>query len=204
MRWHGLIHLQSFLTAMPGQRGNTSVNRFPIVTICEFGVRGLADQRRRYSIQCTLPINIFNDKIFLIIWYWLVFVSAASIFGLIRFFLSMTTNRRLNFVQRHLNVNRSLLCTRCNGSGKVRINGDSAPCECQTDGEAKIDRNEIAFFAEEYCRPDGVFVLKLIEENVDEVIVGEIVTSLWKKYENEANYFFSLRQHNGGAPGLFG
>ncbi|KAI0980855.1 hypothetical protein GJ496_004645 [Pomphorhynchus laevis] len=171
--FEGIHHLQGFIRKNPMlTRSTGSSIRFPIVTICDFSVRGLGDHTRGYTVQCTLPINIFNDKIFLIIFYWLLFVSVMTVYGLLRFiFAAANSRRRLAFVDKHLNIDAN--------------------------EEDRIDENEIAFFAEEYCRPDGILTLMLIENNMDEILVGEIVFLLWQQYRNEADRFFSLNSRNG-------
>ncbi len=56
---------------------------------CNFGVRNLADNIHTYTVQCSLPINLFNEKIFLIIWFWLYFATLFTLFGFIYWMISI-------------------------------------------------------------------------------------------------------------------
>ncbi|ESN94877.1 hypothetical protein HELRODRAFT_193752 [Helobdella robusta] len=73
--------------------------RFPKVTMCDVKVRWLAVVNT-YSVQCALPNNLFNEKIFLILWFWMVFVAALNIASLIRWVLKISVGKdRYNYVK---------------------------------------------------------------------------------------------------------
>lgn len=83
----------------------------PLPFRCNFAVRNLADNIHTYTVQCSLPINLFNEKIFLIIWFWLYFISIFTLFGFLYWFMSFfypqfskTKLQRYLSSTKHINV----------------------------------------------------------------------------------------------------
>ena len=142
-------------------------SRFPRVTMCDLKIRRLGNIQR-YTIQCVLPINLFNEAIFLFIWFWMVFVAFMTCFTLLSWTLkSAFSGDRVRFIQKHL----SLL---------DRVAGDD-----QEDSASAIIRGkkETEKFVENYLQQDGVFIMRLIGHNTNAITVTEFICSLWDHYK---------------------
>ncbi|CAF0899114.1 unnamed protein product [Didymodactylos carnosus] len=73
-----------------GNNENWTVTpRFPRITWCNFAVRNMADNIHEYTVQCSLPINLFNEKIFLAVWFWLYFTTFCTLFGFLYWICSL-------------------------------------------------------------------------------------------------------------------
>lgn len=133
-------------------------DRFPRVTLCDFRVRSLGNINQ-HTVQCVLPINLFNEKIYVFIWFWFVFVAMVTVLNLFHW-VSKSLNRKsqVDYVKRHL---RAL----------DRINRE-------TDIQATK-------FAQEYLRQDGVFTLRLVAKNAGDLIAAELAAGLWDNYGRE-------------------
>ncbi|XP_013415376.1 innexin unc-9 [Lingula anatina] len=134
--------------------------RFPRVTLCDFKIRQLGGNIHRHTVQCALPINMFNEKIYIFIWFWLVFVCIATVFGFLTWISVFFTNERKQFVMKNLLL-------------KNRIMG------------TEDDRQLCKAFIHDYLRQDGVWALKLLNRNSNDVIVAEFTAELWDLYRKK-------------------
>ncbi|VDN90988.1 unnamed protein product [Brugia pahangi] len=132
---------------------------FPRVTLCDFEVRVLGNNQRH---SCVLVINIFNEKIFILIWLWfsMLFV-AATLDAAYWFSISLFHKDRVRFVLRHL--------------------------ELTTDPDRpelfrKEKRNQVEHFLKAYLKVDGVLVLRMIALHAGVMFCTEITDALWKRY----------------------
>ena len=123
--------------------------------MCDFNIRRLGNVHR-YTVQCTLPINMYNEKIYMFLWFWFVFVAVVSsldlLIWLVRYCLR---SDKIKFLRNHLNFYKE------KGSNEVK----------NLDG-----------FLDDYLRQDGIFLLRLIAHNTNNLTTTEIVGSIYEKY----------------------
>lgn len=129
--------------------------RFPRVTLCDFEVRALG-RNIPYTVQCTLPINLFNEKIFIFVWFWLVFLGIATAFSTVSWLWILFTTNRRSYFRKYLKV-----------FGKY---------------DKKKHKGALAVFSDKYLRQDGHFALRMIGKNTSDVVVGEIIDVLWEYF----------------------
>ena len=136
---------------------------FPRVTMCDFETRALG-QNQRFSIQCVLPINLFNEKIFLFLYCWILVVVLITLvnFLLWVYRIAFSFNRQ-KYIMKHLTL-----------MGKI---DDESRVH-----SLKVTKRLIRVFIHDYLRPDGVFLLRLIAINTNCLIASEIISSLWDAF----------------------
>jgi innexin len=139
--------------------------RFPRITMCHFQVRFLGDNIHDYVVQCALTVNLFNEKIFLLIWFWLMYVSIISIYGFCVWIWYSLWWSRLSLVKQYF----KLIKTR-----------------------EKYDRKLLHIFCNHFLRQDGALVIRLIGQNSNGVIMGEIISAMWdyfRQSKDDGNLF---------------
>lgn len=150
---YGLEYMANVIHNTPAKESP----RFPRVTLCDVQIRQL-NNLQPWTVQCVLPINLFNEKIYVVIWFWLVFVSIISGISFIRWiFHHFFQNDKVRYIKKYLKINK-----------QIASNADKSICKQ---------------FAMNYLRDDGVFLLYMIGRNSSEMVVSDLVLELWKIYK---------------------
>ncbi|ESO03270.1 hypothetical protein HELRODRAFT_132793, partial [Helobdella robusta] len=128
-------------------------SRFPKVTLCDFLIRQQINVHR-YTVQCVLPINLINEKVFIFLLAWFFFL------------FSLTTTNFLNWLAR-------LWFVFCQANS-IHQRLKSA------DRFNNLSRQMTSKFVRDYLKRDGLLVMDLISLNAnDQDLVTEILFHLW-------------------------
>ncbi|PAA84363.1 hypothetical protein BOX15_Mlig006143g2 [Macrostomum lignano] len=145
---------------------------FPRVTLCDFQVRKMGGNIHRHTVQCVLPINMFNEKIYIFLWFWLILVAVVAISSFsFWIYKSAFRSNRTHFVRKFLKL-RSVL-------------------------EAG-DKKRSFQFVDDYLRPDGVFILRLVAQNAGELVASEVAEALWHCYRYRPGHHMNDGNRGGG------
>lgn len=81
------------------------VKVFPRLTKCSFHRFGASGDVQKYDALCILPLNIINEKIYLVMWFWFVTLAIVTGIWLVYRFLTLTQpNVRFQVIKRRANL----------------------------------------------------------------------------------------------------
>lgn len=129
---------------------------FPRVAWCDLQ-RYTVGTNIMHSIPCVLPVNMLNEKIYIFLWFWIVFGIIIIVFSMILWMTRMfiTKNRRI-FVKKYLIMLDSI-----------------------KEGERRLAH----MFINNFLRHDGVFLLRMIANNAGELVAAEVIAEVWRMWK---------------------
>ncbi|CAD5126052.1 unnamed protein product [Dimorphilus gyrociliatus] len=134
---------------------SSASHTFPTVTMCDFFVRRLGNVHR-YSVQCVLPINMYNEKIYVFLWFWFMMVAVITVLNFLTWLIrSILPSDKLRYIKNHL--------------ATARFQGELAD-------------EKIKYFVTKYLRSDGIFLIRLIGHNCNFITTNDITAALWKEH----------------------
>ncbi|CAF2364568.1 unnamed protein product [Rotaria sp. Silwood2] len=145
--WYSVFIRNSVLTDSP---------YFPRVTLCDLRIREVGNLHR-YTVQCVLPINMLNEKLFSLAWFWFVYVFISNLFSfLFALYDTIMARSRISFIR---NLYRTSL------------------------SKSSIDENLLEKFTRDFLMQDGVLILEIIYHNGPVFLATEVIHLLIENYE---------------------
>ncbi|CAL8096094.1 unnamed protein product [Calicophoron daubneyi] len=141
---------------------------FPRVGFCRVPIKLTSTPIPMVTVQCTLPVNMLNEKVYIFLWFWFVFVStleAASILSWV--FRLAARQSRLRLLVRYLKI-----------------------ADAYDEGMEPL----IARFEMTFLRPDGSFLLQMMRLNAGSLITQEILQAMLKRYTQQEEYALAVQK----------
>lgn len=183
---------------------------FPRITMCDMQIRTMANVQR-HTVQCVLALNIFTEKIFILLWLLYTILVACTIFNLLFWlFESFGLEARTRFLLRHLELaGLGYACTYKKRKTTVVGTGDQPRPwwkrkTSKDAGEAQAAKNRrrmssptewlsakwdksLTAFSKEFVKLDGAFVLRMLTAHAGVMFTAELVEALYQLYDVRSN-----------------
>ncbi|XP_046585498.1 innexin unc-9-like [Haliotis rubra] len=134
----------------------TDESNFPRVGMCDFEIRQLQNTQR-HTVQCALPINLFLEKIYALLWFVMAGLSILTAVSLVS--TTVFTCRREHVMNQYAVLLDKTL-------------------------KDKEDRGNYKTFVETYLRDDGAFVVRTVGNNTSDILAFDLLTQLWSKFKD--------------------
>ena len=146
---------------------------FPRIGHCDYDLRQLQNIQTM-TVQCVLSINMFLEKMYLVLWFWLILLLVCNSVNLFQWILrGLSHERSESFLAKNLKL----------------LGVDS-----------KRDQKLFLKFVRKYLRTDGVFVLRIVADNTSEVMTLDLVNQLWKLFRETHDTEGKLHEPHGAPP----
>ena len=145
------------ITRMIAGEDWSSDHRFPRVTFCDVETRRLG-ALHEYTVQCVLTINLFNEKIYLFLWFWFIYIAAMTFLGLLMHTVrTFTPSYKDIYIGKHLTQGLA-----------------------DFDGNSPRNMEAMHMFIHDYLKSDGVLLTRLVGHNTNKATVRDYVCHCFK------------------------
>jgi len=123
------------------------LRHFPRVTYCDFKIREIGNQHD-WTVQCVLRINLFNEVIYIFMWFWLCILALCSLVDYCSWSIRLLmASDKIQFIKRHLDIYSNYLPN-------------------ERDKQKKLMKD----FTFNYLKDDGIFAMRIMASNASDLI----------------------------------
>lgn len=135
---------------------------FPRIGFCRVPIKLTSTPIPMVTVQCTLPVNMLNEKVYVFLWFWFVFVASIEIASVMVWVYRLAARQsRLRTLVRYLKI-----------------------ADAYDDGmDPLLTRFEMTFL-----RLDGSFILQMMRLNAGSLITQEILQAMLKRYTEQEEF----------------
>uniref|UniRef100_A0AC35FXV7 Innexin n=1 Tax=Panagrolaimus sp. PS1159 TaxID=55785 RepID=A0AC35FXV7_9BILA len=136
---------------------------FPRLSFCEFKQPILGGNYPLRTVQCALPQNLVNEKIFIFVWFLLTTVLILSIIDIFYFVLTLFSQSR------RLKTTKYFFQPGLKEDADVFVLGE-------------VKKQKMIGFACDMFGPDGMYLLDCLKRNAGSLIASEIATDIIEEF----------------------
>lgn len=146
------------IRSLEENRGFMNNTVFPKVTMCDFKIRVLGNVQR-YTVQCVLPMNLYTEIMYVFLWWWMVLLLAVTVANLLVWLIrALFSNDRLKYIRIHLGMMGLL-----------------------PDNKERVLSKDFTY---NYLKQDGVFLLRMIGHNTNQITLNDIMACVWETWRH--------------------
>jgi len=166
-----------------------STQFFPIFSFCDFFVHANMRQVHTHTVQCLLPINVGLERIYVIIWLWLVILLFITLNNLVTWAYEYLMPGRIDFLFKYISIRINIQHFKdisCNeftrGIYKINSKTLQIPNEWSLKEISCFTRKNLRTFQRNYLGNDGFIMLHLIKTISGDMIFMEILYYIWSDF----------------------
>jgi len=139
----------------------------------------------RHTVQCTLPLNLYNEMMFIFLWFWFLAVAGATAVSLAAWsFYAASVPGRVAYVKNQLMMT---LERGGPGGGGSDVEGLLAGAGAVADGPVQVpaaaaSASDVERFVRKYLLCDGCFVLRLVASNSSDLVAAQLTAGLYEHF----------------------
>jgi len=140
--------------------------RFPVTTICEYtGEAQVHGQLLRLTCLCSIPLNLYHDKIFSVMGIFMIIMIVLIPISAIHWLCKCLDKQA--FLRRYF----------------LPFSSDTSSSSDSSSSLDDVTPRDVERFAEACLPVDVIFLLRLMEMNADGVVVAFVVEKMWEDFK---------------------